>query len=68
MPSASAISARFGHPAELGGQALLDLLSSLRASVRTERGAQSAARTASRIAPRMRCAAKRSNGTPRLAS
>ena len=38
--------------------------SSLRARLRTERGAQSAARTASRIAPRMRCAANRSKGTP----
>ena len=33
-----------------------------------DRGAQSAARTASRMAPRIRWAAKRSNGTPRSSS
>jgi hypothetical protein len=46
----------------------LPACSIVRATVLTERGAQSAARTASRMAPRMRWAAKRLNGTPRASS
>ena len=63
MPRASAVSFTFGtRPSSVARRC--STASSLRARVRTERGAQSAARTASRIAPRMRWAAKRSNGHP----
>ena len=67
MPSASATSRLDGNwPSALASSC--STCSSLRPSVRTERGAQSADRTQSRIAPRMRRAANRSNGTPRVSS
>ena len=63
IPSAAAISVVEGtRPSSVARRCSTS--SRRRARLRTERGAQSAARTASRIAPRMRWATKRSNGTP----